>query len=399
MNLLYIVDMFPSVSQIFISREIKVLEELGENVTILSLQKPSADHCLHRVNQTLKAKIYYSEDLSVNKINKGLQHLLSLASSPSRYFSSFQASRHPAGLPPRTFLFRQLPLFRELIKKEQIDHIHCHFGWEGMLAGWMLNKLSGVPFSVTLHGSDILVSPYESLGDVLKSSAMIVCVSRQIQDIVINRYGVSADKTVVIRCGIDPQQFQQKAAFEGDLNILTVARLHPVKGLGDLVEACRLLKEQGVVFHCTIAGEGDERQKLEELIDQYGLAASVDLPGSVANHELPGILTRHNIFVLPSHSEGVPVSLMEAMAVGLPVVATDVGGVAELVRKGENGVLVEPGNPLALADAIVQVQAMPVNEKQRLAQRNRARVAELFNCHTEGRRLRDVFGSLIEENS
>jgi glycosyltransferase involved in cell wall biosynthesis len=393
-HILYIVDMFPSVSQVFITREIKALEQLGVRISVLSLQEPVLGLPEHKLSRQIEADTIYSEDLSKGKFKKLFSHIRALCCFPKRYFSTFLMARIPSGLPARYYLFKQLPLYLEHFQGKDIDLIHCHFGWTGMVTGWMLSRLVGLPFTVTLHGSDVLVSPYKSLGTVLLASQKVVCVSNQIRQIVEQRYGVTTKKTEVVRCCADLKQFHYVAKTFQSLRIVTVARLHPVKGLRDLIEAYRVLMNDGIAFQAVIFGEGSERESLEGLIDQYGLTSHVALPGSIENEKLPEVFDSMDLFVLPSHSEGVPVSLMEAIAAGLPVVATDVGGVSELIDSNLTGFLVPARQPQMLAQAIGAFQRMSSAEKSEVAQAARKSIEKRFNGLSEANRLKQLFSDI-----
>lgn len=394
MKIFYITDIFPVVSETFISSEIYMLENMGVDLAILSLLDLGQQKITHVINQKIKAQRFYSGDFPYNKIEKALKHIKVCVANPVRYWNALHCTRIP-GLPPRSYLFKQLPVYASVIRNFGATHIHSHFGRMGMVTAWMLGKLIGVPFSVTLHGSEILVDPYDGLGSVLRSAALVVCVSKQIRSIAINHYGVLPERVHVVRCGIDPEQFTSGSlSSSSTLKMIAVARMHPVKGLCDLIEACLILKRQGHMFTLKIVGDGSEREKIDNLIKKYGLSANVHLYGSLANERLSGIYNEHQICVLPSYSEGVPVTLMEAMASGLAVVATDVGGVSELVETGKNGLLVQPKNPEALAAAIVDVHSWSNSRKKKMSEDNRKRIVYHFNRYAEAHKLLSLFNQL-----
>ncbi len=262
MHLFYITDIFPAVSQIFISRELAGLEQLGANITMLSLQKPQ-DVVDHALNRQLRTRCYWCPDLAVTRVGKAVGHLSTFIARPNSYLATHTCARS-AGLPPLRYIFRQLPLYGRLIRESGAQRIHCHFGRQGMLVGWLASRLLGLPFSVTLHGSDILVSPYKNLGAVLADADLVICVSEKIRTVVRQNYHIDPQKLAVIRCGIPLADYQLAPVLPGILKILCVARLHPVKGINDLIAACSLLRERQVKFECLIVGDGELRQALQK---------------------------------------------------------------------------------------------------------------------------------------
>jgi glycosyltransferase involved in cell wall biosynthesis len=389
MHLFYITDLFPEVSQVFISRELAGLEKLGAEITLLSLQKPQ-NSIVHALNGQLRTRCFWGPELAVAKVEKGLSHLSAFISRPKTYLATAICSQ-TAGLPPLRHPFRQLPLYARLIQESGAQRIHCHFGRQGMLVGWLASHLLGLPFSVTLHGSDVMVSPYMNLGTVLADADLIICVSEKIRALVQQSYRIDPQKLAVVRCGVSLSDYQLAPKLPGILKILCVARLHPIKGIDDLVTACSLLRDRQVKFECLIVGDGAMRQALQDQVEYLGLRSSIRFAGAVPNEKLPEIYAQSSLVVLPSHSEGLSVVLLEAMASGLPVVATNVGGIPELVISGENGQLVDPCQPKSLADAIQKIACLSLAEKEEIGRKNRQKVQESFNFTPETGKLYELF--------
>lgn len=380
-RIFFITDSFPTISQIFISREILELEKRNVDICVYSIHRPK-DMIHHDINRKLKADIIYTEDINSGKMMKMLCHISYLLTSPIRYLSAYKTSR-VSDLPGLRYKFSQLPLICKKIEHFQPHHIHCHFGREGMLYGWLVSKILNIPFSVTLHGSDILIDPYKNLGIVLHDAEKVICVSENIRNCLIEKFSISTDKIHVIRCGVALDEFHFTPDLPESLKILSVARLHPVKGLNFLVEACEILSRRDVDFECTIYGEGPERDNLEHLINERKLGQYIKLPGAIANEKLADIYTKHSLVVLPSVSEGLPVVLMEAMASGRPIVASNVGGVSEIVEHDVNGLLVEPGNPAKLAAAIESMYKINGESLQQKAKQNRLKIERNFSIKKE----------------
>ncbi|MCP4745249.1 MAG: glycosyltransferase [Desulfobacteraceae bacterium] len=391
MKIFYITDIFPTVSQVFISRELAALERLGAKITMFSLQKPQ-DGISHALNNHLRINLLWEPDLRKNKIAKAADHLAAVFSNPKAYREALGRAG-TAGLPPMQYFFRQLPFYCSLIKESGAQRIHCHFGRMGMLVGWLASCMLDLPFSVTLHGTDILMSPYNNLGAVLNDADLVICVSEKIKSVAKSRYKISPNKLAVIPCGLTVGEYPLNLLNKKQkrLNILCVARLHPVKGLNDLILACFALRNRGFKFTCFIVGDGQLKEMLQEQVVALELRKFVRFLGAIPNEKLPQVYSESSVFVLPSYSEGLSVVIMEAMASGLPIVATNVGGIPELVQDGKNGYLVAPGKPAGLANAIEKVFGLSRADKVKMRQMNRLKVKKYFNSQIETAKLLNLF--------
>ena len=244
-----------------------------------------------------------------------------------------------------------------LLEKRHVEHIHVHHGYFASWIAMVAARVSGAGFSVTLHGSDLLLHP-AFLDLKLKLCTFCVTVSEFNRRHILARYpGVPPDKIIVQRMGIDcrenlflPRPVSPQAAC---LVMLAVGRLHPVKDHAFLVRACRQLKDRGVDFVCLIAGDGPERSRLERMIAELDLKAKLRLLGHVPHGNLDAYYAAADVVVLTSRSEGIPLVLMEAMSFGKPVLAPAITGIPELVIEGETGFLYEAGS---LVDFVTQIE-------------------------------------------
>jgi colanic acid/amylovoran biosynthesis glycosyltransferase len=242
-----------------------------------------------------------------------------------------------------------------------IEHIHVHHGYFGSWIAMAAARLLNVGFSMTLHGSDLLLHG-AYLDTKLRSCRFCLTVSDFNRLYILEHYSeVDAQKVVVARLGVQlpeashiPHLVPQASALDSgsEFSILTVGRLHAVKDHSFLVRACAQLRARGIRFDCSIAGEGPERHKLESLIRHYGLEAHVTLLGHVQPEQIDSLYARADAVVLTSRSEGIPLVLMEAMARGKVVLAPAITGIPELVVAGKNGFLYEPGS---LGDFVAQL--------------------------------------------
>jgi len=230
------------------------------------------------------------------------------------------------------------------LRAECVSHIHVHHGyfasWSTMVAARMLD----IGFSITLHGSDLLVSA-DYLDCKLQNCQFCFTISEFNRNYILEHYAIAPDKVAVHRVGIDlncwpPVRAQSSSMF----TLVSAGRLHPIKNQAFLVLACNSLRNAGVHFRCLIAGEGGEREKLQLLINEFGLGEEVRLLGHVPRTELAQLYSEADVVVLTSRSEGIPVTLMEAMAMERVVLAPAITGIPELVTSGETGFLYQPGS-------------------------------------------------------
>jgi glycosyltransferase involved in cell wall biosynthesis len=200
------------------------------------------------------------------------------------------------------------------------------------------------------------------------------------------------DRFRIVHCGVDPHQFRHIEVRRQARKLLYAGRLAAEKGLPVLFESLKLLGQEKYVFELTLVGDGIERKYLEELARQMGIADRLVFAGFASQDGVRDYLLQSDIFILPSFAEGVPVSLMEAMACGVPVIATHVGGIAELVEHGETGLLVPASDAVALRDAIARY----LNDfglREKVSRQGRDKVMSDFNLDNEVDKLAQLFRS------
>ena len=236
-----------------------------------------------------------------------------------------------------------------LLREHRVDHIHVHHGYFGSWIAMVAARLLDIGFSMTLHGSDLLL--HGSYLDVkLELCSFCLTVSEYNRRFILEQYPeVEPQKVVVSRLGVEVEDhlnFLPRAAERprAVLNLLSVGRLHAVKDHAFLIRACAQLHATDAQFECAIAGEGPERKNLETLIRRYGLEDRVTLLGHVPREQAASLYDRADVVVLTSRSEGIPLVLMEAMARGKIVLAPAITGIPELVVPGQTGFLYQPGS-------------------------------------------------------
>ncbi len=230
-----------------------------------------------------------------------------------------------------------------LLKRERIHHLHVHHGYFAAWVGMVAARLLDAGFSMTLHGSDLLVRA-DYLDAKLADCRFCITVSEFNRKYITDRYPQIDPRNIFVqRLGVDINTWRPQSGHESTLfSILSVGRLHPAKNHGFLLLACAALKAQGVPFRCVIAGDGEERGKLELLIADLDIGKEVVLRGHILRERLPDLYAAADVVVLTSHSEGLPVTLMEAMAMQRIVLAPNITGIPELVTDGKSGFLYTP---------------------------------------------------------
>jgi colanic acid/amylovoran biosynthesis glycosyltransferase len=243
-----------------------------------------------------------------------------------------------------------------LLRERRVDHVHVHHGYFGSWIGMVAARLLGVNFSMTLHGSDLLLDG-TYLDAKLKYCRFCVTVSEYNRRYILEHFpAVDPRKIVISRLGVDlPESAESRRVARGTRRIFTllaVGRLHAVKDHAFLVRACARLRDGGLDFECWIAGEGPERRRLEMLVRDNRLQDQVKLLGHVARPQMDALYWRADVAVLTSRSEGIPLVLMEAMARGRIVLAPAITGIPEIVVHGKTGFLYAPG---ALQDFVARI--------------------------------------------
>jgi glycosyltransferase involved in cell wall biosynthesis len=291
-----------------------------------------------------------------------------------------------------------------LMRAAGVDHVHCHFANHPALAGYIINRLVGLPYSFTAHGSDLHVDRH-MLCQKIAAAQFVVTISEDNRRVILDSCPAADGRVRVIHCGVDTSVFRPlddrapstgTPAGSGPLDVLSIGTLHEVKGQSVLVEACRVLAARGVAIRVRFVGEGPDRPMLEGRIAAAGLGPQIQLLGTRTRAEIAALLASTDVVVAPSvptrqgKREGIPVVLMEAMASGVPVVASRLSGIPELVADGQNGWLVPPGDAMALADALGELAADSAL-RERLGRAGRATVLGAFDVDTNASRLVEAF--------
>jgi glycosyltransferase involved in cell wall biosynthesis len=375
----YLFSRYPVVSQTFCDSEMLALESMGFQIEVGSLNRPPNSFRHERLDR-LAAEIHYPPPPDV---------LDGLAEDPEfkrllKPLIDDHSERYGTGYKPATRA-RNAWYFAQLFRRLGVQHVHVHFANRATHTALFLKKL-GFPFSFTAHAQDFMfdLGSTDLLAEMAREAEFVVAVSDFSKGLLQEQCPDSEDKIVCIFNGIEVADFPAVPVVQRPaLRILSIGRLIEFKGFQHLIGACGILKRRGVAVDCRIIGEGPMRQLLEERIQAEDVADTVTLLGVRSQEEVKRELGSCDVFALASifdtvgASDILPTVITEAMASHLPVVSTKVTGIPEMVVHGETGLLVEPMDEPALADALATVAADPAL-RARMGQAGRARAEQCF---------------------
>ncbi|MEZ6191211.1 MAG: glycosyltransferase [Phycisphaerales bacterium] len=399
MRIAYLTGQYPRATDTFIQREVAALRDSGVHVQTFSIRKPLENENVGPEQKAERERtIYILPPSFLNLIAVGAKLKLG---APKRYFKALRLAlkiRQPGikGFLYSLFYFMEAGIIADRMRRDNLTHLHNHFGDSSCTVAMLAAELGGFTFSFSLHGPGIFFEPYHwrldeklkralfvsNISHFCRSQAMIFCPPEK------------WDRLHIIHCGVDPGLFKPVTHAGKGTRLLTVGRMASVKGMPVLLDAIKQLQASHPDIKLTVVGDGPERKDFERRAGELGIADRVEFVGYQSQSQVRERLSATDVFVLPSFAEGVPVVLMEAMAAGVPVVTTRIAGVAELVDDGTSGRLVPPGDKNSLADAINDL----LNDSDRrntYGQAGRAKVAAEFNITKESAWLRRVMTSAL----
>jgi len=411
MTLTYIVSMFPCWSETFILNELVNHRRAGVDVSIFSLKKCSED-MVHEEAKTFLGKTTYAAGF-FNPI-LWLSHLWLLLTSPVIYlkilFTLFFLKSTDNSVKIKALaVFCLAPTFITAARNKKTSHLHAHFATYPALLAWIIYCFTRIPFTLTAHAHDIYFNQ-DILAIIADDASAVVTISEFNKRFICQKLGEKyCNKIHVIHCGIDLNRFtyDTKRIFpqrDGQpLSILSIGRLSGIKGFSYLIEALRLLQNDGVSFVCNIIGDGPLKGQLKQQVDESGLAEQICFLGSKKSDEIPEYLKKSDVFVLACATDkieihdGIPVVFMEAMAYGVPVIGTRLSGIPELIRHQETGLCAEPENPSSLKD-IMQIFIKNREKLPFMTQTARQLIEREFNIETNSSELRNLFLTCISNS-
>lgn len=405
----YVMSRFPRLSETFVLFEMIALQAEGVDIELFPLIRERAD-VVHPEALPFVEQMRYERAAAPRVV---MSNLWWLRTDPRRYLRTLAAVLNGTR-GSLNFFFGGLAAFPKVahyareMQRLDVDHVHCHFANHPALAGFVIHRLTGTPYSFTAHGSDLHVDR-TMLGTKVREAAFVVTVSEYNRRMVIGECEPDqrTDHVHVLHCGVDTAVFAPRAdaapdvATGGDqpqLRLVSVGTLHEVKGQRYLLEACAELRDRGIDVSCVLIGDGPDRRMLESLRHELALDDAVEFAGRCTRDEIARHVASAHALVAPSvptsggKREGIPVVLMEAMSAGLPVVSSRISGIPELVNDGVNGLLAEPFASSELADALERL-ARDAALRRRLGEAARETILAEFDVAANARRLLEFIGS------
>lgn len=394
MRIAYLTGQYPRATDTFIQREVASLRQLGFDVQTFSVRKSGAEHFVGEEQKLEYERTFYLLPPNIPLLIAS--HLMLVLTGLPRYFKAVKlalATCLPGfrGILYQCFYFAEAGILARQLQSRQIQHIHNHFADSSCTVAMLAAELSGANFSFTIHGPYIFFEPYRwYLGRKIERALFVACISNFCRSQCMFFSPLDCwEKLHIVHCGVDPKLFQP-VTHEGPGNrLLYVGRLAAAKGLPVLLKSLGALQERYPEILLTVVGDGEDRMRLEQLASELGLDRNVKFLGYKSQTEVRQYLQETDIFVLPSFAEGVPVSLMEAMASGVPVISTRIAGISELVEDGASGYLVPPGSDDRLSEKIEQLY-VDSEKRQSFGERGRSQVLQEFNLPNEARWLSTI---------
>ena len=398
MRVAYLTSRFPKLSETFIANEAAAVRAAGVDVRMfaylaedVAVRHPSAaglvdGTCYPDRRRVLRDQIHW------------------ITTDPRRYATAWWRAIAGNIASPR-FALRALAVvpiaasFARTMQDDGIDHVHAHYATHSALGAYVVHVLTGLPYSFTAHAHDIQVDR-TMLAEKVRNAKFVAVVSEFNADLILAEVGDDARHRIhVVRCGVDTTRFAPRNATTGDpFDIAIVASLERRKGHRVLLEAVRRLLDEGERITVDVVGDGPDAEAVDHDIARLDLGAHVRRHGGRPAPDVAEVLRNADAFVLPSLTEangkmeGIPVALMEAMAVGLPVVATRMSGIPELVIDGETGLLITEGSVDELVRSIESLLRSP-DLRQRLGAAGREHVHQEFDERLNVGRLLALFAA------
>ena len=303
-----------------------------------------------------------------------------------------------SGFAPKSLLlhlayFAEALILGRWMAMRKLRHVHVHFATPAATVALILSRVTDVSFSLTVHGPDEFydIAKY-SLVEKLTGAKFAVAISYFAQSQMMKLTPAEVwPRFEISRLGVDSARFAPRAARAetSPFHVLCVGRLVSAKGQRILIDAIAKLRSAGRDVHLTLVGDGPDRGALESSVDHLGLRAAVEFTGSVNQDKIRSLYERADVFALASFAEGIPVVLMEAMAMEIPCISTRIAGIAELIESGEDGLLVAPSDVDGLASAVAALMDDPAL-RERLGKAGRLRVQREYELSASVERLAEL---------
>jgi glycosyltransferase involved in cell wall biosynthesis len=405
MRIAYLINQYPKVSHVFIRREILALERRGIEVMRIALRGWDGEQLVDPEDEIERKRTRYVLREGAPALLLALTRML--LTRPLRLLTALTLAWHMGRHVERSraahFIYlAEACRIEPWLRVGGIQHVHAHFGTNSAEVAMFVHALGGPPWSFTVHGPEEFDKAASiGLAEKVRRCAFVVAVSSfgrsQLYRIVEQQHW---PKVQVVRCGLETGFFTATGSPTPEVQrLVCVGRLCEQKGQLLLVEATRRLAADGLAFKLVLVGDGEMRTEIEALIQRHGLQAQVLITGHISSAQLREEILAARGLVLPSFAEGLPMVIMEAMALKRPVISTFVAGIPELVQPGEHGWLVPAGDVDALTHAMRACLEAPVDTLMRMGEAAYKRVLAHHSVDNQAAQLAKLFYASVESAS
>jgi len=395
MRVAYFANQYPSVTHTFIRREIRALESLGLDIFRFALR--SGDNLSDAEDLAELDRTQFILAVGASRLLVGC--IAVMLSKPITFIATVRDAIK-IGWHSDRGIFRHLAYIAEAAilarwcLRDRVQHLHAHFGTNSAAVAMLASRIAGIPYSFTAHGPDEFErATLLSLDVKLNRAAFAVCVSHFGRSQLMR--WTRPDQWVKIKiahCGVDRSFFESPLQLPPkNPRLICVGRLSEQKAQVVLVAAARKLQEAGIQFEIVLVGDGPMRKQVEEAIRYAGLQDKITVTGWASGERVKAEIAASRALVLPSFSENMPVVIMEALALGRPVISTYVAGIPELVHPGKTGWLVPAGDETALAAAMEEVVTASVEKLAAMGAQGRLHIVEQHDTLKEAAKLKSLF--------
>ncbi|MGY6411711.1 MAG: glycosyltransferase family 4 protein [Alkalilacustris sp.] len=395
----YLTGLYPKVSHSFILREVAALRALGVEVLPCSVRRPPPTEIHGPEAEAELDRTFILLDHARQPVVLLGAHLRLLLTGPRRWGTALRlawGTRAPGWRAAlwQMFYFAEAGVLARYMQARGVTHLHNHLGDASGTVAMLAGAMTGIPFSYTAHGPDLFFEPHRwRIDEKTARARFVVCISHFCRSqMMLFSDPLHWQKLAIVRCGVEPARYGQTPRERFGKHVLFVGRLAAVKGVPLLLEAFARVRATNPEARLTLVGDGPDRTKLEGRAAGLGLTDAVRFTGYLDQDKVAAALAEADMLVLPSFSEGLPVVLMEALASRIPVIATQVAGVAELVRDGETGLLVPAGDVDSLADGLDRLLSDP-DLCRRMGEAGREVVLARHDVTREAGRLLALLGA------
>ncbi len=403
----YVVKRYPRYSETFVVREILAHERAGLDIEIFSLRPCNDGHfqdLIARVRGRVNYLYFPSEGVMPEALASSTilaSHLWNAVRQAAEFLPNVWSALDEARDEEARDIYQALALAVE-IQRKNIAHLHAPFASDCCTIARLAARFAGITYSFTARAKDIFHRSVQSddLRRKLRDAAGVATISKYHLNYLRQTYGPLAKHVMHVYNGLDLDEFPYRSPEDRPPVVLAVGRLVEKKGFADLVDACVLLAQRGRDFQCRIVGAGSGRAELQARIDQHDLGDRVELVGPLPQNEVARLMHSSAVLAMPcivaddGDADGLPNVIQEALALGTPVVTTDVTGIPEVVRHEQTGLQVPQRDPATLAEALDRLLT-DADLRVRLAEQARQLIDSEFNIHRNTERRRAMFRAAV----